>query len=50
MKGAESRNNRLLWWVALAFLVQLCGWGLFLTIANKHKVEEIPLQRSAPAP
>ncbi len=41
-----SRPSRLWLWVVAAFVVQFAAWGVWLVIASKHKVQEIPVQRS----
>lgn len=40
-----SRSRLWLWFVA-AFAVQLAAWGLWLGIAARHPVQEVPLVRA----
>ena len=41
-----ARPSRLWLWVVAAFAVQLAAWGVWLVIANQHKVQEIPVVKS----
>jgi hypothetical protein len=40
------RPSRLWLWFVAAFAVQLIAWGTWLTIAARHRVQEVPLVRS----
>lgn len=44
--SSPAPRSRLWWWVVAAFAVQLAAWGVWLVIASKHKVQEIPVVKS----
>lgn len=37
------KKSRLWLWVVAAFVLQLIAWGVWFTIASRHRVEEVPL-------
>jgi hypothetical protein len=39
----SKRASRLWLWFVAAFLIQLGAWTVWLVIASRHKVQEIPL-------
>lgn len=39
----DRRPSRLWIWVLAAFALQIVAWGVWLTIASKHRVAEVPL-------
>jgi hypothetical protein len=43
---APARRSRLWLWVVAAFAVQLTAWTIWLVIASKHRVQEIPVLKS----
>ena len=43
---APVRRSRLWLWVVAAFAVQLAAWAVWLVIASKHKVQEVPVVKS----
>lgn len=45
-EAAPPRPSRLWLWVVAAFLVQLAAWTVWLVIASRHKVEEVPVVQS----
>ncbi|HRI82323.1 MAG: hypothetical protein RLZZ129_2458 [Verrucomicrobiota bacterium] len=40
----KPRSSKLWLWVVAACALQLAAWAIWLTIASKHKVAEVPLQ------
>lgn len=36
-------GNKLLWLAAGAFAVMIAAWAVFLVMASKNKIEEVPL-------
>jgi hypothetical protein len=42
----RSNKSRLWLWCVAACLLQLGAWGAWITIASKHKVQEVPLVQS----
>lgn len=38
-----SKPSRLWLWVVAAFLLQGAAWTVWLVIASKHRVQEVPL-------
>jgi len=43
---ASPAKNRLLLWVALAFVIQALAWGVFLWFAQHSNHEEVPLEHT----
>jgi hypothetical protein len=41
-----ARPSRLWLWFVAAFLLQFAAWGVWLTIASRHKVAEVPLVKT----
>ncbi len=44
--NAPAKKSRLWLWFVAAFLVQIAAWTVWLTIAGKHRVQEVPLATS----
>lgn len=42
----QAPRSRLWLWFVAAFAVQLAAWGLWLGIAARHPVQEVPLVRA----
>lgn len=42
---APSPRSRLWLWFVAAFAVQLAAWGVWLGIASRHPVQEVPVIR-----
>ena len=40
---SQPRRSKLWLWVVAAFVVQIIAWAVWLTIAAKHKVADVPL-------
>jgi hypothetical protein len=40
----KSGQNRLFVWVGLAFVVQMCAWGVFIWLSQKANHDEVPLE------
>lgn len=40
---SRPRRSKLWLWVVAAFVVQIIAWVVWLTIASKHQVAEVPL-------
>lgn len=45
-EAAPAPRSRLWWWFVAAFAVQLAAWGVWLTIAARHPVQDVPLVRA----
>lgn len=48
MEPAEASRAPRSWlwlWFVAAFAVQLTAWGFWLTIAARHRVQEVPVVR-----
>lgn len=43
--AAPAPRSRLWLWFVAAFAVQLAAWGIWLTIAARHRVQEVPIVR-----
>lgn len=43
--SASAPRSRLWLWFVAAFAVQLAAWGVWLTIAARHPVREVPIIR-----
>jgi hypothetical protein len=41
----SARPSRLWLWFVAAFAVQLLAWGCWLTLASRHRVQEVPVVR-----
>ncbi|MCF7687169.1 MAG: hypothetical protein K9M98_10450 [Cephaloticoccus sp.] len=39
----NTKKSRLWLWIVAAFALQLAVWTLWLVLASKNKVEEVPL-------
>jgi len=51
VSGESKGRNRLLYWVALGFAVQIAAWIALVLIANANRPQEIPLHKSqSPSP
>ena len=47
----QPRRSKIWFWVVAAFVVQIIAWAVWLTIASKHRVADVPLAtRPAKAP
>jgi hypothetical protein len=44
----EPARNRLWWWVAAAFTLQVAVWTGWLMFAARHPVAEVPLATEQP--
>lgn len=44
---APAKPSRLWLWFVAAFLIQGAAWAAWLTIAAKHKVQDVPLAGAA---
>jgi len=42
---AAVRKSRLWLWFVAAFAVQFLAWGWWLTLASRHRVQEVPVVR-----
>lgn len=42
---AAAPKSRLWLWFVAAFALQFAAWGVWLTIAARHRVQEVPLVR-----
>jgi hypothetical protein len=42
---AAVRKSRLWLWFVAAFAVQFAAWGWWLTLASRHRVQEVPVVR-----
>ncbi len=40
-------SNRLIWWVASAFLLMALAWTAMFMAASRHRVPEVPLATPA---
>jgi hypothetical protein len=43
--AVPAPRSRLWLWFVAAFAVQLAAWGIWLTIAARHRVQEVPIVR-----
>jgi hypothetical protein len=45
VEHAPAPRSRLWLWFVAAFAVQWAAWGIWLTIAARHRVQEVPIVR-----
>lgn len=47
--AGSPKPSRLWLWFVAAFALQLAAWTAWFVVAAHHKVQEVPLEKTAPA-